>query len=84
MQVKASAEIDGRMVLVGSRRLLEESGIETRAMEGEMAQLEGEGKTAMLVGAQDEVIGVVAVADTIKDDSVQAIQELRSLASRLP
>jgi Cu+-exporting ATPase len=74
-----SAEIDGRMVLVGSRRLLEESGIETRAMEGEMARLEGEGKTAMLVGAQDEVIGVVAVADTIKDDSVQAIQELKEL-----
>lgn len=73
------AEIDGSMVLVGSRRLMEESGIDVGDMETEMSRLEGEGKTTMLVGSQGKVLGVVAVADTIKEDSVAAIEALREL-----
>ena len=48
-------------------------------MEAELARLEGEGKTAMLVGARGKVQGIVAVADTLKDDSVRAIKELQDL-----
>ena len=74
-----SAEIDGQLVLVGSRRLLEENGIAPQSMETEMARLEGEGKTAMLVGARGRVLGVLAVADTIKEDSLEAIRNLKEL-----
>jgi Cu+-exporting ATPase len=73
------AEVEGQLVLVGSRRLMEESGIDVGDMETEMSRLEGEGKTAMLVGSQGKILGVVAVADTIKEDSVAAIEALREL-----
>src|SRR5690606_11216554 len=70
---------EGHLVLVGSRRLLEENGIDPQITDAEMARLEEEGKTAMLVGSQGKVLGVVAMADTIKDDSIQAITELKEL-----
>ncbi|MDP3487419.1 MAG: HAD-IC family P-type ATPase, partial [Bacillota bacterium] len=47
--------------------------------EQDTARLEGEGKTAMLVAVDDRVIGVVAVADTLKDDSAAAIEELKHM-----
>ncbi|HOB35665.1 MAG: copper-translocating P-type ATPase [Firmicutes bacterium] len=73
------AEVGGEAVLVGSRRLMSENGIEVGELEAELARLEGEGKTAMLVGARGKVQGIVAVADTLKDDSVRAIKELQDL-----
>ncbi len=71
------ASVDGDRVLVGSRRLLAEHGLESDLVEAELSRLEGEAKTAMLVGINGSVGGVVAVADTLKEDSVEAIMELR-------
>lgn len=73
------AEIEGGPVLVGSRRLLEEGGIDSKELEAEMLRLEEEGKTAMLVGAKGRALGLVAVADTLKEDSLSAIRELQGL-----
>lgn len=77
------AEIDGEVVLVGSRKLMEESDIGIGDWEASMTQFEREGKTAMLVAAQGKIIGLVAVADTIKDDSIAAIEELKGLGLRI-
>jgi len=84
--VKRRAENEGwRVVLVGSRALLEEHGIKWRMengewrMEDEMCRLEDEGKTAMLVAVDGELLGLLAVADTLKDDAVAAVRELRAL-----
>ena len=74
-----SAQIDGTTVLVGSRRLLEEQQIDVTALEADLARLEAEGKTAMLVAVGGHVAGVIAVADTLKDDSKQAIDALHDL-----
>jgi len=49
------------------------------AMEDEMRRLEDEGKTAMLVAVDGELLGLLAVADTLKDDAVAAVRELRAL-----
>jgi Cu+-exporting ATPase len=73
------AEIDGQAVLVGSRRLLEEAGIRAKTLEGEAAKLEAAGKTAMLAAVDGRPAGVIAVADTIKDDSAAAIGAVRAL-----
>lgn len=73
------AEIDGHGVLVGSRRLLTDSGVNYLALEATLDRLEAEGKTAMLVASEGKALGVVAVADTLKDDSVRAIGELTEL-----
>ncbi len=74
-----TAKIDGKEVLVGSRRLMEEAGIDTAGQESEMVRLEEEAKTAMLVASKDKLLGIVAVADALKEDSVNAIRELHKL-----
>ncbi len=74
-----TATVDGRHVLVGSRRLMAEHGIDPTPLEGTLRRLEEEAKTAMLVAVDGELIGAVAVADTLKEDSAAAIQELHRM-----
>jgi Cu+-exporting ATPase len=73
------ASIGGRNVLVGSRRLMRENDIEPAELEESLGMLEGEAKTAMLVAADRKLAGAIAVADTLKEDSVAAIKELRDM-----
>jgi Cu+-exporting ATPase len=68
---------DGHAILLGNRRLFERQGIEAKAAEDIMTRLEGEGKTAMLVGQDDVLVGIVAVADTLKPEAAEAITTLR-------
>jgi len=79
-------KVDGKSVLVGSRALMEENGVEVAAMEDEVRRLEDEGKTAMLVAVDEDgvpnLFGVLAVADTLKDDAVDAVRELKALGLR--
>lgn len=72
------AKLDGKETLVGSRKLV----VQTRGatvMEAELKQLEEEAKTAMLVATDGRTVGVIAVADTLKEDSVEAIGELEKM-----
>ncbi len=71
--------VDGTHVRVGSRRLLDESGIDVGSLDAPLTRLESEGKTAMLVAIGERAAGVVAVADTIKEDSRAAIAALHEL-----
>jgi Cu+-exporting ATPase len=71
--------VDGKRVLVGSRRLLDESEVAHEEMEADLQRLESEGKTAMLVAIDSVCAGLVAVADTVKPDSRDAIAALKKL-----
>lgn len=71
--------VDDQHIRVGSRRFLNEAGIELGDLEEALVRLEDEGKTAMLVAAGDRAAGIVAVADTIKEDSKAAIAALHEL-----
>ncbi|SCY34042.1 heavy metal translocating P-type ATPase [Alkaliphilus peptidifermentans] len=71
--------IDGEGVLVGNRKLMKENNIAFEAYEEELIRLEEEAKTAMLLAKGNELLGIVAVADPIKEDSAQAIAELESM-----
>jgi Cu+-exporting ATPase len=73
------AQVDGYRVLVGSRRLMREFDIDPEPLEADLVRLEDEAKTAMLVAVDGQLAGVIAVADTLKDDSVAAIRELASM-----
>jgi Cu+-exporting ATPase len=68
-----------KSVMVGSRRLMEEEHVDFQSLESELARLEEEAKTAMLLSVDGEIVGAVAVADTLKEDSVQAIKELERM-----
>lgn len=71
------ATIQGKEVLVGSQRLFEERGLKTdRDL---LDRAEEEGKTVMMVSSGGTFMGAIAVADTIKDDSARAIQELKRM-----
>jgi len=72
-------KVDGRLIRVGSRRMLDEAGISYGTLDAVLARHENEGKTAMLVAIDDRAAGIVAVADTVKVDSKAAIAALHEL-----
>jgi Cu+-exporting ATPase len=74
-----AAMAEGRRVLVGSKRLLESHGVVLNGMDALLADLEAEAKTAMLVAVDGEAVGVLAVADTVKEGSVEAIHQMQGL-----
>jgi len=76
-------EVDGRLVRVGSRRMLDEAGIGYGTLDEILMGFENDGKTAMLVAIDDRATGIVAVADTVKADSKAAIAELNALGIRV-
>jgi len=69
--------LDGVPVLLGNRRHLKQEGIDTGALEEIMVRLESEGKTAMLVAANGALAGVIAVADTLKPEAAEAVEQLQ-------
>lgn len=69
--------VNGHLVLLGNRRLFKREGIEPAAAEESLTRLEAEGKTAMLVGCEKTLAGVVAVADTLKPEAREAVAALR-------
>jgi Cu+-exporting ATPase len=73
------ASIEGRIVLVGNHGLLADAGIDAGGLDAAATRLAEEGKTPMLIAVDGAAAGVLAVADTVKEDSVAAIAELRGL-----
>jgi Cu+-exporting ATPase len=73
------ADVDGQTVLVGSPRLMETRGLELDGLGTAVERFQSEAKTAMVAAVDGEVAGVIAVADTIKDGSTEAIAELHRL-----
>ncbi|KXZ59479.1 Copper-transporting P-type ATPase [Microbacterium laevaniformans] len=68
--------VDGQLVLVGNRRLLEAAGVDTRPLELAHDTLADQGKTPMLVAIDGRAAGVIGVADTVKESSAAAIAAL--------
>jgi Cu+-exporting ATPase len=74
-----AATVNGTQVLVGSELLLQSRGAALNGLDATLARLEDEAKTAMLVAADGEALGIVAVADTVKEGSVEAIRRLQEM-----
>lgn len=77
------ATVSGQGVLVGTRKLMQQYGIDVSAVLPEMEAMESDGKTAMLAAINGEYAGMVAVADTIKDTSRGAIERLHKMGIRV-
>lgn len=73
------AVVEDHAVLVGNRKLMSERGVEFYDLLPQAERLEGEGKTVMFVAVDDQPAGLIAVADTLKDFSTEAIQRLHKL-----
>ncbi len=72
------ATVEGHEVLIGTRRLLHERSLSPDALEEQLVALEQQGKTVMLVAIDSEVAGLVAVADTVKVGSAEAVRQLQA------
>jgi Cu+-exporting ATPase len=71
-------EVKGSMVRVGKPDLLPAEAMSEK-IERQFSELQQQAKTVMIVGLDEQPIGIVAVADTLKDDSIEAIQELEEM-----
>jgi Cu+-exporting ATPase len=73
------AEWRGKKILLGNRKLMKERSIPFEALLPQVEILENDGKTAMFVAADGKLAGIIAVADTLKDYSVEAVKELHRI-----
>jgi Cu+-exporting ATPase len=73
------ATLDGRSIILGNVRLMGQNGVEMAGVEGEIERLQKEGKTAMVVAVDGRVQGLIAVADTVKEGSKEAISDLKAM-----
>ncbi|PEC10487.1 copper-translocating P-type ATPase [Bacillus toyonensis] len=71
--------VEGKQLLIGTRRLMTKFNIDIEEVSKSMEELEREGKTAMLIAIDKEYAGIVAVADTVKDTSKAAIARLKKM-----
>ncbi len=78
------ATLNGSEVVVGSRKLMEEREVFiTESVEKKLSELESDGKTAIIVALNGEVVGVIGIADTIKDSAKVAVEELRRMGKKV-
>jgi len=77
MGVKAN--VNDKQVLFGNRKLMRKFGIYSDSIERPMTDLESAGKTVMIVGVEQEIVGLIAVADTLKYSSSVAVKALKEL-----
>jgi Cu+-exporting ATPase len=77
------AEVEGRSVAVGNVRMMNANQFSLNGLESEVSRLQSEAKTAMLVAVDGKVQGVIAVADTVKDSSKEAIDDLHRMGLKV-
>ncbi|SHH61750.1 Cu+-exporting ATPase [Caloranaerobacter azorensis DSM 13643] len=73
------AVIEGKEVYLGNRKLMKDKNINIEDIEDEIVNLESQGKTAMILSINGRVEGIIAVADTVKEHSREAIKQLKSM-----
>lgn len=73
------AVIDNSPIYVGNEKLMNVKNIDMGTYQEAINQLAKQGKTAMLAAYNNELIGLIAVADTIKDESLQTVKDLRAM-----
>lgn len=74
-----SAQVEDRQLLVGNESLMKEKHIDSSAFQEQLLELSQEGKTAMFVAIDGQLVGILAVADEMKSSSLSAVQELQSM-----
>jgi len=73
----ARARLNGNLYYIGGRHLFQKLSVPLTGVEEELGRLENEGKTAVVVGSEKEVLGVIAVADQLRSEAVTAVKGLK-------
>ena len=71
--------VEGDDLLLGNRKLMDENDVEVGELAEVSDRLAAEGKTPMFIAVEEEIAGIIAVADTVKETSVKAIEKLHKM-----
>ncbi|MBX9792293.1 MAG: heavy metal translocating P-type ATPase [Pirellulales bacterium] len=74
----ATASINGKLIWLGSHRMLEERGQETPQMHERLTRMEADGSSVVVIGKDEHVCGFIALADRIRPDAKKAIEQIRA------
>ncbi|MGZ9164467.1 MAG: heavy metal translocating P-type ATPase, partial [Anaerolineales bacterium] len=74
-----SAKVEGRGILIGNLKLMNRENIALGSLEEKSKSLADDGKTPMFIALDGKAAGIIAVADTVKEDSAEAIKALQSM-----
>jgi len=77
------ADLENKQVLLGTRKLMADNKIKTDDIEEKMISLEHQGKTAMILSYDKKVIGIIAVADVLKENSKEAVDALHKMGKQV-
>ncbi len=72
-------KLDGKKIILGNRRLMQKEGIDFSRYEPQIHKLEEDGKTVMMLGIDKSLSGLIAVADTLKESSLEGVKKLQNL-----
>ena len=72
-----SGIIDGRNVVIGNRKIIDDAGIDTSSLDADAEKLRGEGATAVYVAVDGKAAGIIAIADPIKATTSSALRKLK-------
>ncbi|MBZ1349004.1 MAG: heavy metal translocating P-type ATPase [Candidatus Liptonbacteria bacterium] len=78
-----SADLENKKILFGTRKLITDNQINPSLVEEKMIALEDQGKTAMILAQDKNIIGIIAVADTLKDYSKEAVKMLHKMGKKV-
>ena len=79
----ARAKVDEKSVFVGSQRLLEGQEVDLSPAAESAEKLQSQGKTIVYAAVEDKLVGLFGITDTLKDQSVEAVQELHKLGLKV-
>jgi Cu+-exporting ATPase len=71
--------VDGQKISFGNRRLMDREGVDMKVVSSQVSTMESEGKTVMMLATPGKLIGLIAVADTIKQSAKEGLAELQKL-----
>jgi len=78
-----TADLENKKILFGTRKLMTSNQINSNIIEEKMIVLEDQGKTAMILAVEKDIIGIIAVADTLKDHSKEAVELLHKMRKKV-
>ena len=78
-----TAGVKGKKVLIGNRALMKTNNVPVRQLENEIEKLESEGKTVLIVAVEGKALGAIAVSDTVKEHSKEAVSTLQKMGLKV-
>ncbi len=73
------AQAGGKKVIVGNRSLMDDYNLSYSAVENDIIKLEEQGQTVVIAAVDDQIAGIIGIADTIKETSKMAVSEMKNM-----